>query len=99
MASRSKNPSCFLVALDLIGKEHRPELTRHDIKCFSSKRQCQSIRLLPRDATIIWLPRRGMIEHGRIEIGCCDARVLWKARRHRSGKNAGTRGGLQYILR
>ena len=85
--------------MDLIGKEHRPEATRHDIKRFSGKRQRQSIRLLPGDATIIWLARRGMIEHGRIEIGRGDARVLWKARGQRSGEYAGARGGLQYILR
>jgi hypothetical protein len=40
-----------------------------------------------------------MIEHGRIEIGRCDARAVWKARRQRSGENAGARGGLKYILR
>jgi hypothetical protein len=74
-------------------------LTRHDVKRFGGKRQGQSIGLLPRDATIIWLPRRGMIEHGRIEIGCCDARALWKARGQRSGENACARGGLQCILR
>ena len=75
-----QNPPRFLVALNLIGKEHRPELTRHNIERSSGKRQRQSIGLLPRDVTIIWLPRRGMIEHGLIEIGRCDSRFLWKAK-------------------
>jgi hypothetical protein len=62
------------------------------------ERQSERIGLSPRDPTIMRLALR-MIEHRLIEIGCHDARLRGKPRRHRSGQDAGAGGRFQYVAR
>src|SRR6476620_10430155 len=75
MTARLQRPARFLVALNLVGKEHHAELAGDNIKALILEWQRQGIGLFPRNSTIMRLPCLGMIKHWLVEIGCYHARV------------------------
>ena len=99
MPTRSENPACLPVALDLVGKEHHPELAGHDVEASIRERQSQRIRLPPGDPALARLSRHGAIQHRLVEIGRHDARGRRKLRCDGSCEDAGSGRRLKDILR
>jgi hypothetical protein len=99
MAAPFQDAARLPIALNLVGKKHRAELTGHDIKRLILERQSERIGLSPLDPTIVRLPFRRTIEHRLIEIGRHDARLRGKSRCDRSCEDTRPGGRLQYILR
>src|SRR5512139_2083429 len=95
MSSGFQDSLCFAVGGYAVGKEHRAELTTNEIEGRIFKRQRQSIRLVPFDATVGRLSRSGVIEHRLVEVGYGIACAGGQFLRQGAGDNPGARGGFQ----
>ena len=88
-----------LIALHLVGKEHRAELAHHRVEALSSKGSasasaCRHV-IRPSPGRL----RRGVIEHRLVEVGRHDAGMRGQPRRHGSCQNAGPCRRLQHVAR
>src|SRR6185312_11243047 len=90
MSSGLQDALCFAIGRYSVGKEHRAELTTHEIESRILKRQRQSIRLAPLDAAVGRLLRSGVVEHRLVEVGYHVAGAGGQLRRQCAGDNPGT---------
>src|SRR6185312_12720297 len=95
MSSGLQNSLCFAVGRGTVGKEHRAELTTHEVEGRIFKRQRQSIRLSPCDAAVWRLSRSGVVEHRLVEVGYHIACVGGEPWRQCAGDDSGARGDFQ----
>jgi hypothetical protein len=96
-AARLQDAARLAVSPNLVGKEHRAELAGHDVEASVRERQGEGVGLPPGDPAIAGLPRRGMIEHRLIEIGCDDPGLRRQPRCERSRQDTRARRQFQHV--